>query len=108
MEQQVCLGSGSAGGGARRGQSVPLLSNSLLCMVPLSHLDHLALEASAGTSFHPLGCHQWLGQRQEVGMGAQSKSAHMVGHVTLGSGFTHLLSLSLPICHPGIFIPAKG
>lgn len=63
---------GSAGG-CQGGGSGCLLSSSLpSAWFHSATWIPLALEASAGTSFH-LGCHQWLGQRQEVGMGLESQ-----------------------------------
>lgn len=54
--------------GARRGQSVTLLSSSL----PSAWFHSVTWipGPGAGTSFYPLGCQQWLGQGQEVGTGA--------------------------------------
>lgn len=67
------------------------------------------MEASAGTSFHllpglPAAAETEPGDRGE----GSSPTSALIGHVTGGSGFTHLLSLGFLICHLGIFISAQG
>lgn len=67
------------------------------------------MEANAGTSFHLLPGLPAVAET-EPGGGSEGSSptSALIGHVTWGSGFTCLLSLSFLICHLGIFISAQG
>ena len=94
--------------GARRGQSVPLLSSSL----PSAWFHSATWILGPGGQCWDLipspGLSSVAGTKAGSGHGGSNPKSALMGHVTLGSGFTHLLSLHLPICHLGIFIPAQG
>jgi len=93
--------------GARRGQLVPLLSSSL----PSARFHSATWILGPGGQCWDLipspGLSAVAGTKPGSGHGGSNPKSALMGHVTLGSGFTHLLSPNLPICHPGIFIPAQ-
>lgn len=94
--------------GARWGQSVTLLSSSL----PSAWFHSAAWIPGPGGQcwdlIPPPGLSAVAGTRPGSGHEGSNLKSALMGHVTLGSGFTHLLSLNLLICHLGIFMPAQG